>query len=359
MGNRVTMQHLVTPIRGTKSKRWVWLAGLPLAWISISFAQDPPPVQIETRSYTVSIEKRSRSGRIYKINPQESGKEPPRLGATLLFRSGSAPVMAFRVLKAFEGSTSIAIKRIKQYPGNDALEPGQVFEVLEKIGEFQLGAEGAGPPPIDETAEAKLDETDLKELEQTSEGTAQASAANNSPMDESSSISELDIDAMSINELRRLDTDSNWMSAQLGLLSVLNPEGIPSQVTAFGIRYATTLSRDLLVRTASVQDSLCLEFSSYFFKQVGISDDTYTITSLHANLRYNLFTGDTVGLFAYAGFSKAFVLQANNGIDTALEFQSALGLNAGLGFLYVMGPKWNLRFDYGIDTIGAGLVIRF
>lgn len=380
-GIRNPMRCRVTPIRGLKSKVClaVLLGSLP------TFAQDAPPelppelaaepvpapespapelppeapsVRIETRTYTVTIEKRSASGRIYKAVRQDSQTPPPPLGATLLFRSGTAAVMAFRVLKIYDDALGLAIKKIKEYPGQAQLEPGQVFEALEKTGESAMGDAPAPPPPLDPSAEAKLDESDLKELEQAPAETKTATAepANT---DESSSISELDLDSMSVNELRRLDTDSNWVTAQVGLISALNPEGLATQVTAFGLRYATTLSRDLVFRTASVQDSLCLELSTYFYKQVGTSDDTYTVMPLNANFRYNLFAGETVGLFVYAGFAKSFVLQANNPLLEALDFQSSFGVNAGLGFLYVMGPKWNLRFDYGIDMIGAGLVIRF
>ena len=172
-------------------------------------------------------------------------------------------------------------------------------------------------------------------------------------------LSELDLDSISVNELRRLDSDDHWISAQVGLLSSINPEGVPSQATAFGIRYANTLSRDLLVRTSTVQDSLCLELSTYFYKQVGLNEDTYTLLPLNASLRYNLFAGETLGLFVYAGVTKNFVAQANNALLEAIDFQSGFGISAGAGLLYVMGPKWNLRFDFGLDMIGTGLVIRF
>ena len=108
---------------------------------------------IEAKTFDVMAGKKSTSNRVYMIQlPGENGVLP-KVGKILLFRKGTEPVMAFRVLKTYPAQKKFAAKRIRKYKGHDVLLDGDSFEAIEKLSDY------IPPPP------SAQDKSDLQELE--------------------------------------------------------------------------------------------------------------------------------------------------------------------------------------------------
>jgi hypothetical protein len=87
-------------------------------------------------------------------------------------------------------------------------------------------------------------------------------------------------------------------------------------------------------------------------------NDEYEVYPLTASLRYSLPLGDFEP-FVYAGATKHFTSASGQGIDQGKSILNPVRPALGVGALYTFADGWALRADAGIDTLGAGLSLRF
>ena len=125
---------------------------------SVGYSEERLP-PIEAKTYGVSVQKRSRSGRVVLLgaNPESI----PRPGRVLHLREGgpdpsnSNPSIAVQVLKVYADKNQFAAKIVRRYPNLPEIAPGSRYFAVEKVSDL------ASAPPVP-TAQ---DRADLRELE--------------------------------------------------------------------------------------------------------------------------------------------------------------------------------------------------
>jgi hypothetical protein len=108
---------------------------------------------IDARTYSVGVVRKSRSGRVYLL--QLKGPEnPPKQGKIILLKNGSSEnAMAFRVLKIYPDKRQIAAKSVRKYDGIQSLATAQPYTAVEKLADVS-------PTPL-----SQQDRREIRELE--------------------------------------------------------------------------------------------------------------------------------------------------------------------------------------------------
>jgi hypothetical protein len=333
-------------------------------------------LDIEAKTYDITVVRHSKSQRVYLFNDTQEGKPP--IGRILLLKKDDRPVMAFRVLKSYPSLAQFAGTRVREYPGTTELPGGETYLTLEKITDVI---------PLPPTASEKAD---LKELEEASTASKSASGeyredeilaydpeldAGSSPppgniaTDPDSSLKgeeeapAEEEDQIAVEEIEPLDSDLNWLTFTLGFVRNTPPAPLTSgYFTGGGLRYAYTIKKTPYFRKAKLQDSIALEGGVFYYNVSNLDtdrNDSYTIVPVIGTLRYNLLVSESLGAFAYAGMGVNFIASSTNSDKASLEALGAAFPAFGVGLIYHVGPSWDARFDFGFDVIAAGLMLRF
>ncbi|MGZ3698010.1 MAG: hypothetical protein ACXWP5_07745 [Bdellovibrionota bacterium] len=180
---------------------------------------------------------------------------------------------------------------------------------------------------------------------------------------------------LTVEEIQPLETRRSWLTAELGFFQNLNidPDAITKNngqppagyYAGGGARYGFSVFRQILLRKASVQDSITPEAGIFAYKILGANNDTYTLLPVLATIRYNILFGEKVAIFIYGGIMQNFVVAATQASllpDGKTATTDALRTTIpafGGGLLLRLGPSWNIRLDAGWDSFSLGLVLRF
>ncbi len=367
--------------------------------------------QLVARSYKVRVLRPSSSGKVYLLEKTDASAVLPTEGKILLIKDGTeSPLMALRVVKQYPDKGSFAAKRIKRYGETRRLNRRAILASLEKAGDFfpqlpttpeqtqeldrdlkELESKDAGlpleadlappPPPVDgdlsvnpDTLEEELPNTVAfdPELDKTTtpvpNGAAESLDANREVsalakdlrVNEDGTEYELEASSATAEDMVQFDWLGSSLGAQLGLFKNNTAEGTSVYFTGAGVRYGTTLSRYLLLRSTHLQDSLSVDTALSIYKILNFIDaDAYTVAPVTLTARYNIHFSSNLYVFFYGGFNRAFVTSAVSPTDEGLAALTSFLPSAGAGLSISVGPRWEFRGDIGIDVISGGLVLRF
>ena len=169
-------------------------------------------------------------------------------------------------------------------------------------------------------------------------------------------------ESMSVEEVKLFDNYAHWLSAGFGYITnnAPNGQGIYN-FSAGNLKYGVTIGRRVVFDRPHLQDSLVLEGGIYVYKGINFAaqGDSYTVFSMAANLRYNLFFSEGFGLFGYAGMLQSNVLASASPVASALTALNSVLPSFGAGFLIQIGPSWYARLDVGFDNTSLNLLLRF
>jgi len=354
-----------------------------------------PLPDIIAKTYTFRIEKRSHSNRIYIFeevsnhpdlsppdpSPNETQSEDlplPHEGETLLLKEGRAPVMGFRVLKAYPEKNQIAVKRIRRYKKHPPLKAGQIFTGIEKITDYF---------PLDLTHE---EEDELAELETEKQDKNEAEAHKKAAIEKKKKEHEKktplpdenkhtndnlqkfdDLDALAeerddgesfVEEGNVMDPYRHWLSAGFGFTVNSIPPSSGSSGSALyaagNFRYGYSFAKYILFNKPTIQDSLTVEGGAFYYK-INTYISGYTVLSYIGDLRYNMFFSEKIAIFFYGGVIKPVVLSSSNAQSGDTQALSGTVFDGGLGLLFQIGPSWYLRLEAGTNILDLNLVVRF
>jgi hypothetical protein len=150
-------------VKGTRSRARRATLACALALLAASPAPASPsrgpakglsePPGITARTYPLTVNSRSSSGRLYMLDDREL--QQPKVGKILLFKRGSSAAMAFRVLRTYPDEKKFAARVVKNYDPDRSLQAGEELTAVEKIADLDV-APGANTPQ---------EERELRELE--------------------------------------------------------------------------------------------------------------------------------------------------------------------------------------------------
>ncbi|MBL7715989.1 MAG: hypothetical protein JNL01_11035 [Bdellovibrionales bacterium] len=355
------------------------------ALTSATFAQDEPKLpDIRARSFDVSSDRASKSGRVYLMNDLNEARPFP--GRILLLREGKTPIMAFRVLRNYPEKKKFAARVVRRYPGLDVLPGDQPFMALEKVSD--LG-------PMKPTQQ---DRVDLSELEKgmgitptppssigsVRGGSAQAQEydpeldAGSSPppsgdfdsdtrsdppsLDETIDQLEEEAEELVVDEIEPLETHRSSFSLEYGLIRHIRSRTADGDSQALNsgvlLRYGLNLGRMILIRKHEVQDTFTVEGGMGMYTY-GEGNQRYSLMSNPITVRYTINFNNNIGFFAYGGILLSNILSAQNASDAAVAGMSSPLPAGGIGILGSIGPSWNIRIDAGFDMLAFGLMLSF
>ncbi len=161
-------------------------------------------------------------------------------------------------------------------------------------------------------------------------------------------------------EYHPIEVDRHWLSLGYGYFPTTTPSDTVAYFSGVGLRYGLNLGEHLFIKGKGIQDSFTAELSMFLYSVSGFASDldSYSVLPLTLAARYNVYFGDSIIAFAYAGISNSMVLSNTDGTDEALLLLEGLKPALGAGLFFHIGPKWYLRADLGLDFIGTGLVLR-
>lgn len=167
---------------------------------------------------------------------------------------------------------------------------------------------------------------------------------------------------MAIEEVQIIDIYRSWLTGGFGILRNRGPADGFVYFGGGGVRYGYSIMRGMLLQTPDFQDSLAVEAGVFLYKVLNFQSDNnaYSVMPLIGTLRYNIFLNESFGFFLYGGLNQNLVLAtAGEATDEGKQILASLLPAAGLGFIFRIGPNWDTRIDFGLDAIGAGLMLRF
>lgn len=172
-----------------------------------------------------------------------------------------------------------------------------------------------------------------------------------------------------VEEIATLDKHRHWLTAQVASLrnnavgldpATREPITGATYTPAGGMRYGFTLDRMLFIEKSSTQDSLTLEGGLFLYKILDSNASAaYSVVPALATVRYNVQFGHKYGVFFYGGVMRNTVVSSTNGTDDTKGLLNSTFPAGGGGVTFTVGPNWEARADIGIDTLGAGLMLRF
>lgn len=369
------------------------------------------PIGIIARPFEVRVASISDSRRVYLFNVTSG--EMTKSGKIVLMRSqpDGRNAMAFRVLRTYPETQEFAATRVREYAGFETLPSGQLFTAIEKVGdkfaqptameaqqdaddlaeiedtrdvrdlppedasgETQRQTEGDSGEPLEQDPE--LDSTaegepsgDSQTLAQVLDYDPELDAGITPPpfgsIDTDAEDTELaaqdDLRSIAIEDIRQLDTDRQWLSAQIGFLKNQSFNGGASYYSGIGFRYALNVGKMMFLYGKRVQDSLSAEGGWFLYKILGyeVTQDAYTVSPFVGTLRYNILFGEDFSLFFYGGLMGNFVVSSFQASEEGQNRLRTFVPAFGTGMTFRIGPRWQVRADFGLDMIATGLVLRF
>lgn len=232
----------------------------------------------------------------------------------------------------------------------------------------------AAPPPPPEAVNSAPEEPPPLESTEEEEGQKKAEPGNPDLEEED------DMSSLTVTEVPIYDKFTHWFTVGFGFFSSLDQNAGTAYYVGTGLRFAKTISKMQWEAKAPYQGTWALEGGIYYYKVfdfVLLNDnrdaagDSYSVLPLIATVRHNLRFTENFGLFAYAGliYNYVYVHTAGSLSETQLESATellrggfggtGLGLAAGVGMNFMIGPNWETRIDLGLDVIGLGLMLRF
>jgi hypothetical protein len=317
---------------------------------------------IEAATYSLKVLRRSNSNKIYLL---ESPSDPiPKTGRILLLKRETEPYMAFRVLKTYPEKKAVAAKRVKRYGNHRVLESNEAFLAIEKISDLD-------PPEPTQEDNADINEIEkkagLKVLPFDPELDAPSSPPPKShEKEETNKDDPEEIDshlAVTVEEPQIIDHHRHWLTVGFGYVKNMAPPSTPGYYffSSGNFRYAYTLGKILFFDRPRLQDSIALEGGFHLYKAINFAaaNDSYTVTTLAATLRYNVQFSERFGIFLYGGVLYGFVVTSSQSQTAVTTSLNSVIPAVGGGLLLQIGPGWYTRLDAGFDSIGLGLVLRF
>jgi len=168
--------------------------------------------------------------------------------------------------------------------------------------------------------------------------------------------------SQSVDETKLFDNYAHWLSIGFGYVTNNAADGSGSiPLSAGNLKYGVTLRRRLILDKPQLQDSLVLDGGVYFYKAINFAaqGDSYTVLSLGANFRYNLFFSESLGIFAYAGALQSNVIATVSPVASGTAALNSILPSLGGGILLQIGPSWYARLTVGMDDISLNLLLRF
>ena len=291
--------------------------------------------------------------------------------------------MAMRIIRMYPGKNQFAAKRVKRYGDVDQLQQGTVLLAIEKIADLK---------PYQTVEEEELkDEAELDEIEKVETKTpeqkvvaekldkappknqafsstlpstkkfdsvldAEAKGDLHDPKDDETESPEQSIIAKSDHDL---DPNRNLLGADVSAIRNVAPGGGTSTYfTGVAFRYGYTLLNKPFFMSATLQDSITIETILFYYRVLNYTGvlDSYNVTSPCLILRENFHTSDTFTFFIYAGGIYNYIFSSFNQQSSSLQ---NFGIAGGVGFLYRMGPRWDLRMNFGYESLSGGIALRF
>jgi hypothetical protein len=164
-----------------------------------------------------------------------------------------------------------------------------------------------------------------------------------------------------IEEIEPIDPYRHALGAFVGLMTNFDFNENIKRYTGGGFRYGFKLINRLIFRGANVQDQLFIEGSASFYKVLGFQfpDDSYSVINTTISGRYAIMFSRDFGILGYLGTTQNIAFAGAEGTEESLSILNSTIPAFGFGLLIGIGPNWELRTDFGIDQLSAGLVIRF
>lgn len=315
---------------------------------------------IEAEKFPVKIVRRSSSNRIYLLEVLDDRQ--PRLGNLILLRKSSRPIMAFRVIRTYVEDKQIAVKRVKRYRPHRFLKSGVEYVAIEKVSDITYEPSEQDRKDLDELDHRKGNRAQRDLLDEA----ADAEGKKRSQDDDSEDVVEDEEDshlAVAIEEVKPIETTSQWLTAGFGFVRNNGPPNMPGSYlfSSGNVRYGITLLKRILMKRSGLQDSLVAEGGFYIYKSIGYvsQGDAYTVFSGVGTARYNILFSEAFGIFFYAGYMQSIVIGASQAVDEGLRTLNSQLPVVGGGFLFQVGPSWYTRVDAGLDSVSINLTLKF
>lgn len=375
------------------------LALLCLAPHLLHAAEEPNPapdfIQARVRAFNLTVDQRSDSGRLYLFHTAQPEELP--VGKILLLKIQDEKIMAIRTLRTFPDQTTFIGKRAKKYRENFLLESGEQLTAYMKVGESKIPSASTRekkelrqfedeikidldvPPeerfqhmPPAQPHDPELDDRRGNPLppEEPPSPQEEARAAppparettrkerpSPSSMDE---MEDIDEELEIIEERSYAEPERHWITAQVGLARNRKFDLTTATYSGAGFKYGLSLRPPFVIEGPKVQDSIGLEFGTFFYNVNAFETDTdsYTLCALSFTARYNIFVSETMTPFFYLGILRNSILSST---ESSIEGEEALSSSLpaiGTGFFFTVGPKWKLRVDLGYDLLALGITLR-
>ena len=338
--------------------------------------------EIEAKTYSLQVVRKSHSNKVYLF--KDINLQRPPEGSIVLLKLDDDPVMVIQVLKTYPNKNRIAGKWIKRYGHFKILDPDDIFLAVEKITDIQNF--GSSEEAVKYTQEE--DAKDIKEIApydpdldtpsspNPQGNTFKKATPNSSPKenrhpsnDSSSSPDEAFNDdedehqGISVEEIHPIENSRHWLTLGFGYIRNNAPPATGGfyNFSSGNLRYGFNFAKFILFNKPGIQDSLTFESGFFLYKALNFiqgTNDAYTLISIPATLRYNLFFSSSFALFIYGGVVQSQIVTSNQGQTAAIVLNSTLPAG-GAGLLFQIGPSWYTRAELGIDTINMGIVLRF
>ncbi len=399
------IKHFVRQSLFYKALLCSWLLG---SWTLLaSFAERLP--DIDAQEFEITPLETSTSGRVYRLRV-EGGN--PRTGDIILVQKDQEPVAAFRVLKT-EG-TEIVAKRVRKYESQLKLELNQKYSAVQKISDLvetpgeQSEAPSTDPvsaplptPPSSSVTEAPAElsplplppeapgpaaevppATDAVPLmgddgsQSTLISKERASALDQYDEGLDSTTTPRNLKALKegeepkpvetqvgpgVVELEPLSKYNQMIGISVGNFRNMSGFNVPGNtnngLTAY---YNRVIEDSVWFDGHAPHDTLSLEAGLGYYSRVNADAyDSYSVMPIRGEFLYSLHVSPTFAVLTHVGAQFNWVFSAENALDEGLRELSGIQANAGVGFLYQIGPQWYVRADAGLDRFVVGLAVKW
>ena len=126
---------------------------------------------------------------------------------------------------------------------------------------------------------------------------------------------------------------------------------------AGGARYSYVFGRKIFMNSPRTQDALVFEAGMFVYKPI-FNEGSYTVMPFTGSVRYDIQSRGGFTLYFYLGETLNAVIPGPNA--SVVKYNDLIGLMpaGGLGFLFPFGPNWNVRANFGVDSVDVGLSLR-
>lgn len=347
------------------TRRWVQVVFCPLLASTLLFrpaaalAEGPLP-EIEVRALTLSVEKKSTSGRVILFSTTDPA---PELQQLIMIKSESGPRMALRVIQRYDDPSRFAAQSVRSYDPDFLPAVGESHRAILKIRDIQSEAE-PGAAPGDEQPAAAPESQLEPQTESAPQGAGPTPAEIKSAQD-LTEAEERELKSLAYEEPPNHEPEKLAFGGHFALLRLPRFDSGALYASAAGLRYSQTVRHPLYFPGRKLQDSVSIDFSLLASKILDYSDvagDSYTLIPMMLSGRYNWLFSENLGAFGYAGLVKPWVLSYSGdepSASVAAEVLGSIQLAFGVGIFYQVGPQWFIRLDLGIEQVGAGLSLKF